>query len=494
MDSGALSLDRLGQLEAVLRRSQDALARAQRRLDHARSNLLLPPLAHRLDRVRVQVSSAERSADRAANAAHEAQGLLGAKGLRRYFLAMQTPSESRGSGGFMGSWAEITADGGRLHMTRLGRSDDLNRVGSGTRRLIAPPDYVARYSRFEPQALWQNVNVSPDFPSVAQVIEGLYPQSGGSPVDGVIAVDPDGLGALLQLTGPITVTGWPDPINAANAHQVLLYDQYARIANDDVRTSFLSAAAQNTWQRLTSATLPGVEAVVRTLGPAVAGKHILLSSTHASEQQLFHSMAADGALAASRGDFLGLITQNAGADKIDWFLRRAIDYQVHLNPATGSLQASVGITLRNQAPASGLPVELLRDPTNPKATPGENVLYLSVYTPWSLQGAKMDGEPLLMESEIERGLHVYSTYVRIPSMSSATLTLDLSGNAPRGDYRLGLFRQPTVAPDDVTTTINFPSQWTVPGARLGPAKTSQLSAHLLLDRDATWTVLPQSPA
>ena len=52
---------------------------------------------------------------------------------------------------------------------------------------------------------WSNVTMSPHFPSTAAVMAELYPQSGGAAVDGVFAMDPYVLAALVELTGPIDV-------------------------------------------------------------------------------------------------------------------------------------------------------------------------------------------------------------------------------------------------------------------------------------------------
>ena len=61
-----------------------------------------------------------------------------------------------------------------------------------------------RYGQFRPQFNLQNVNLSPDFPTVGKVLETLAPEAGVGDVDGVIAVDPEGLAALLELTGPVS--------------------------------------------------------------------------------------------------------------------------------------------------------------------------------------------------------------------------------------------------------------------------------------------------
>jgi hypothetical protein len=62
------------------------------------------------------------------------------------------------------------------------------------------------------------------------VIADLYPQSGGTPVDGVIAVDPEGLAAMMRLTGPITVPEWPVPITSANVSAITQNEAYVTYA------------------------------------------------------------------------------------------------------------------------------------------------------------------------------------------------------------------------------------------------------------------------
>ena len=165
-------------------------------------------------------------------------------GTRRYFLAFQNNAELRGTGGFIGNWGEIVGEGGRLRLERFGR------LRGAERRRDPPPDghRVRRRSSsagrmFNPGQIWQQVNVSPDFPTTARLIGELYPQSGGEPVDGVIAVDPPGLAAMLKLTGPVAVPGWPVPITADNVVDVTLREAYEAFPQDE-RVAFLGDLAR----------------------------------------------------------------------------------------------------------------------------------------------------------------------------------------------------------------------------------------------------------
>jgi hypothetical protein len=481
LSGGRVPLDQLAAVDGPVGYVVGRATAARRRLDAARSDWLVPALSKKLDAELERVRGIEKSAQLAQEALPLVPRLLGADGPRRYFLAVQTPDESRAGGGFLGNYGEITADDGRLTLTRFGRQDDLNFApGADQRKLVAPADYTARYARFRPDVNWSNVNLSPDFPTDAQVIEDLYPQSGGAPIDGVIAIDPAGLAALLGVVGTIEVPEWPTPISAANALQVLLYDQYGQYdAQRDARVDFLGDVAQVAWKRFTGGQLPAVPQLLATFGPAVRDKHLMFSSTRPDEQRLFEDMGAAGKVAPVSGDFIGLVTQNAVGNKIDYFLRRDVDYRAQLNPATGRVQATAKISVHNDAPASGVDVQLIGNDLVPRLPPGTNKLYLSFYSPWSLVQGRVDGQPVQFERATEIGRQVYSTALVIPPSSTVVVELDLSGKLPKGKpYRLDIYRQPTVSPDLVTTTLSLPPGWRTTGGR------EQTSSHRL-EADAT---------
>lgn len=82
-----------------------------------------------------------------------------------------------------------------------------------------------------------NVNLSPDFPTDAAVMAGLYPH-GGRRWTGVIAIDPAALAGLLDVVRSIDVPSRPTPITTANALHVLLYHQYQRYSSGGQRVDF----------------------------------------------------------------------------------------------------------------------------------------------------------------------------------------------------------------------------------------------------------------
>ncbi len=189
----------------------------------------------------------------------------------------------------------------------------------------------------------------------------------------------------------------------------------------------------------------------------------MVAATRPAEQRLYEQLGAAGKMAPVRGDFLGVITQNAGGNKLDAYLHRRIDYRVAVDPASGRISGRLRITLRNDAPRE-LPPAVLGTDYFPNLPPGANRLYLSVYTPWQLVSSSLDGTPVTLESANELGRQVYSGAVVVPAGGIVTVDLTLSGHlSSSARYRLDIHRQPTAAPDRVALTLEVPEGWAASG-------------------------------
>jgi hypothetical protein len=480
---GVFPVDRYAALQPPLGHAVSALTLTSRRLRAVDSPWLIGPFKSRLADLTDKVDQARTDADLGLTAANALPGLLGADGPRHYFLAIETPSELRASGGFIGNFGEIGADNGRLSLDRTGRTDDLNQGGNpASRRLEGPPDYIARYSGFTPQTLWQNVTMSPDFPSVATVIANLYPQSGGRQVDGVIGIDPFGLAALLDVVGPVIVPSWPVPITGNNAPQLLLHDQYVTFADRLNRVDFLGDVVRAVWQKFQTST-PSPAAMVRVMGNAVAQKHLMFASTHAPEAAELEKLHVDGSVRPADKDFVGVVTQNAGGNKIDWYLRRTVDYRASLDPDSHTISSAVDVTLTNTAPSTGQPPVVIGSERSPPAPPGTNSMYFSFYTPWDLSVATVAGAPLALQSQTELGRHVYSAFLDVPPGASTTVHLELKGRLTCTDgYLLRVLRQPTIVADMVTATVSVQRGWALLD---GKQQRQSLATRVPVDTDKT---------
>ncbi|MGZ4694758.1 MAG: DUF4012 domain-containing protein [Acidimicrobiales bacterium] len=461
-EGGQIDIARLRALQQPLADTAESLDAAADRFRDVSSPWLVGPVAYQLARVSDEVDRIVPQADLASAGAAVAPGLLGGDGTRHYFVAFTTEAESRGLDGFMGNWAELTAQDGKLTLSKSGRVAELNDAPGGDQRVVTEPDdYATNYERFKPGTHLQDVTVSPDLPSVAQVIGQLYPQMGGEPIDGVIVVDPYGLAALLNFTGPIQVDGSPETLTADNAADVLVRRQYVEFGTRAGRADFLDQASRKTFEQLTGGDIPGPERIGSILGPAVQDKHLMFSATRPDEQAFLQQLGASGAFPAAQPDrdFFAVTSQNSANNKIDVFLHRTISYDSTYDPGSGRITAKATVTLRNDAPASGLPDSVIG--SNDRGLPlGTNRLLLSFYSPLDLVESQVDGAHEGFENQRELGYRVYRRYIGIPPGGTVTVQLDLAGTIDAGaDYQLAVGVQPMVNPDSIEAIVHPTDGW-----------------------------------
>ncbi|MGH8974931.1 MAG: DUF4012 domain-containing protein, partial [Acidimicrobiia bacterium] len=459
---GAVDLTALERAAGALASARRSLDRAAAEVESARSPWLLSPLVEAIGDLDARMGEARADVGTAADVLELAGPMLGRDGPRRWFLAVVTPAENRGSGGLVGNVGEITTTAGKLDLVAVQRVARLNEaVDEGAAAPAVPGIYTAAYPGWKVPAKLQNVTVAAEFATAARALEAVMPLAGRGDVDGTVSIDPLAVAALLDVVGPVKVPSWPVPITAGNAAAVLLHEQYVAL-EEDAREDFLGEVIGAVWERATAGELASPASLARALAPAVRGRHIQLHSRRTEEQTVLARLGADGALPRSGTDHLALVTNNASENKADWFLRRALDYHLRYDPATGAAEATVTVTLTNDAPSSGLPDYVLGGRVVPR---GHNRQIVQVYTPLDLVDATVDGRPppAGRRSLGAPGSWAHELDVVVPPGSATTIELRLAGRlaGPPGRWSLAVGRQAAVHPDDVTVTLDVADGWRI---------------------------------
>jgi hypothetical protein len=398
------------------------------------------------------VAEADASIEVAAETTRLLPSLLGGDRERRWFVAVLSSSELRGAGGLLGNYAVLRAVDGVVELERSAGASELN-AATDVDLDALPAAFGQQYASWAPERFWQNLSVTPHFPTVAEGVLALAPEAGLGRVDGVIGLDPLGLQALVELSGPVEVASWPEPLDAGNVAEVLLFEQYRAFPDDRLVDEFQSELVEAVVDALTDGELPAPSELVATLAPAVAGGHLRLFSAEGGEQALFERIGADGGLRpAAPADYFQLVSQNGSEAKIDHFLRREVDYEVAVDPATGLATATATVTLTNGAPADGLPAYIIGGADGAVTAAGEMRFFTTVLTPLAVTSVQVDGgpeQPVQLGSE--QGLFTGTVLHRIPPGATSTLVFRLEGRVDvAGGYRLTVGRQPTAHPDAVT--------------------------------------------
>jgi len=413
---------------------------------------LLPSVARARESFLLEGDKAVETLERAADAADLIPALFGAEGPRTWFLAIQNPVEMRATGGFLGAFGILKAEAGQIKLERLESDLALPPLANPPQ---PPAGFPAQYLRFEGNSLWQNANMTPDFPTAAGLITKMWAQRDGRKPDGVIAVDAQGLTHLLRLVGPVSVKGAGE-VTADNFLRLALNEAYIRFPDNKAgRVDFLLEVGKQVWGRLLSGDFQNVSSMAGSLGEAVSGKHlqIWLESKAPSVERL----GISGAIKPAKGsDYLYVVGQNAAANKVDYYAQRRITYRVAI-AKDRRVTGKVDVRLANATP-QGLPSSIV-GPYLPSDPAGLNRSFLSVFTAprTGVSGARVDGAAVGVESHTERGLQVASRFLEVLPGDASNLSLHLEGHQSRpGEYRLVVQHQPTLNPDNFRLELTLP--------------------------------------
>lgn len=472
---GRLDLDLLDDLQPVLDRAERALVRAHERVTDTRSPWLLSPLAERMDRLLTELDDARPSAEAASLAVTHLPEMLGADGPVHWLIALTTPAEARGLGGLLGNWVVVRADNGTIEIVLSGRNEDVNdRLRSAEVALTAPEQYLERWGVFRPNEFFQDVTLSPDLPMVAEVAADLFEAAMGHPIDGVVVLDPYAVQAVLELGGP--VEAGDRRLTADTLVPFVLTEQYVDFEDDELgRVLALGELVEGAFETFTSGALPGPRAVADAFGPIVEQDRLgVWWRDGEGPSELIDAAGLDGAWPdAAEADLVGLVHQNAGQNKLDTYLERALHYDVEITD--GQAVATITATLHNRVTDLALPDAIVAN-NDQEFARGTNVVRLGIHTSLTSRSLAVDGVDVGFNRQPAFGGEVATVLVEVPAGETRVVELRVTGPVltDGGGYRLVVPHQPLVNQDIVSVSASIDGQ----PVDMGPPTTQR--ADLLL--------------
>ena len=458
---GGLPIEAYAAIAEPVRHADALLARSARTAEQTAGIPVVAPLEDARRQLLDLVPTASDALHRAAIMLPVLDEFLGGDKPRRYLFLAQNPAEIRGTGGFIGAYSILTMNEGRFEFDDFDEIQELPayRVGE----VGAPSaEFAARYDKYGGAGFWHNINMTPDFPTAARAMEALYAKGTGDLVDGVIAVDPFALEALLKIAGPVEVPGF-GLVGDEEVVDVLSNRAHHEIRDSERRKALLGAVAVGAFEGFLRA--GGAERPLKTaqtLMGVMRDGHLLLRSADPGIQAALVASGVAGALLDPPGDFTAVVANAGSAAKLDYYMERAVEYDVELR-SDGSAAALLTTTFRNEAPTSGISARVI-GPNLEGLEAGEQRLVVSMYAPDEAvvdSFSRTSGErPVLVGAEL--GHTVFDTVVEIPGGDSQTLTVSWetpSGWQPEaggGRYRLTVQGQPTLRPTTARIDVAVP--------------------------------------
>lgn len=341
---------------------------------------LIDPLARAHNRLAQQLAELQSSLERAGTGGRVIADLL--TGPRRYLLLAANNAEMRAGAGMFLSAAELETGPEGIELRDLRVVTDVL-VPPGSVPLTG--DLAERWGWLEPNVEWRNLMTSARFDIAAPLAAEMWEAAGNRPVDGVIAIDPVVLRALLSATGPILVDG--RRVDQNTVEEELLHGQYLRFPDLEERPE-----RRESLGRMARAVLEAFDAgnwsvprLASGLARAGAGRHLLLWSAAGADQDAWRSLGVDGSL---QDDSLAVSILNRGGNKLDWFLRVGVD--VRLSAAGDDTLVTVEVAVENTVP-EGEPRYVAGPDPHSGVGEGVYVGILTVALPGRAQGGYIEG-------------------------------------------------------------------------------------------------------
>jgi hypothetical protein len=452
-DDGTIDLAALRQAAPTLDEVSVSADALNTRAEAVDTDTYVPQVTEAGDSLKAQLDDLSNLLTNTSLAAKILPDMLGENSPQSYFLAFQTNSESRGTGGLMGGFAIIDADRGKIGLDALAKNSEL---GATYDPIDLGPDFAKNYGNlYNATANWQNANVSPHFPYTGEILRSIWEQESGQDVDGVLATDPVALSYILGVVGPATLADG-EQVTADNVVNLTQSEAYFRFADDNTaRKDYLQQIAARVFSKV-EGKISNPTQLLDAIGRGVSEGHTAVWSADPAIQSVLSGTKIAHEVPDDPAPYASLVVNNGAGGKLDYYLKRDITYTA--SSCTGGTRTSqITASVTNTAPAQDYPVYIAgrqNETTAYEGPPGTNRSVVGIFatTGSTLTKATIDGKQALLLTGQERNHPLFYTPLVVEPGQTKTVVLDLVEPAVPGAARVPI--QPQTL--EGTATVDVP--------------------------------------
>lgn len=346
--NGRFDIKRLQTIAPAVASASEVLTRNRADILAIDDEDLVGPIEGPITELKEKITDAQFGASSAARAMQLAPTMLGGDERRKYLLMFQNNAEVRSTGGLPGAFAIITADRGRITISRQGSSNDIRRFAQPVVDLNEEEDRI--YGELMATD-FRDVNFTPDFPRTAEIAREMIDRELGVKVDGVLSVDPVALQYLLKGTGPLEVAD-NTTLTTDNAVDILLNQVYARYRKPLVQDAFFADSAKRIFTAVVNGT-GDARTSLKQLVKASEEHRILLWSAEVDEQKSLAETRVAGVLRGTEATrpHLGVYMNDSTESKMQYYLDAKTTAEAIRCSSDGVQAFRLKTTFRSTAPA-----------------------------------------------------------------------------------------------------------------------------------------------
>ena len=391
--------------------------------------------------------------------------LLGIDSPRNYLVLFQNDKELRPTGGFMTAYSIMKVTKGKFEPVS---SNDIYNLDSTYRPTIDAPEAFIKYLKgpyvASHKMRLRDMNWSPDFAESMKVFAGEAESVGIKNIDGIIAVDTQLLVYLLDVLGPIGVSGYGNFSNEiiaeCNCPQVIHeLESFADIEgpvvwsenepgkivyappNYDNRKKIIGPLMNSILSNAFGQPKDKLPALFEAAFKSLREKHVLFFLIDAEKQAVVESFEIAGRISDYDGDYLHINDANLGGRKSNLYVTQEVSQEI-LVAKDGSVEKTLTITYKNPAPYDGWLNSVLPS-------------YVRVYVPKGSELTSSEGLEEKFDPYEEFGKSVFAGYFQLRPQGVAKVTFRYKlPFKVKGGYLLLIQKQPGTGSPLYTVSID----------------------------------------
>lgn len=381
--------------------------------------------------------------------------ILGVESKKTYLVLLQNNMELRPTGGFIGSFALVTVDKGKISDITI---QDVYSADGQLKGYIKPPDPIRDYLN---EANWflRDSNWDPDFPTSASRAEWFLDKEIDVSVDGVISVDLEPVKDLLGVYGPLLLSDYNVTLDENNFYEKTQAEAEKEFFPGSYRKSgFLTAVSRDLTGKLANLNDEKSLNLLKIFYENLNQKHIQIFLHDKKVQSVISDLGWDGSVNHPNcngncySDWFGLVEANLGVNKSNYYVKRSHSLAVLLQDDM-IVKKSFITKYNNRANPELGPKAIYKTYTRLLVSPDAEIggVYL-------VNGESK--EALLFDTELVSGRKEIGFIMEIPPGSERLLYMDWTNRTglskdSEGQYGILWRKQSGVGDDPIQINFNF---------------------------------------
>ena len=376
--------------------------------------------------------------------------LVGDDGPKRYFFAILNPNEARGVGGFLGTWAIVTADQGKLSVEQVGSNSDIPTIKKFPASI--DDDFIARYG--DEAKLVSGMNISPNFPDAGALWLRAWREKTGERLDGALSADVVALGDLITATGkrvPLPDGGSLSGTELTDFALSGIYEKFPEAVESTDRKVYQEEVASAAMEVVTSG--GPADAMASALAQGISEGRVLAWMRDDAVQAQIIDTPLGGALAVPKGPHATFVAIDSSASKLDTYLERSVRYGVgRCVDARNMVRSTFEVTLTSAIP-KGVelpPYVISQADVGPRGPINSTLAQLHLPNGSQILEVEVNGEPAFYSPFTEQGRPSLVLDLELPARKPQTLSVLF--REPRSGAAATAPEQPLVQPQKTEIT------------------------------------------